>query len=154
MPDESSIVPGYLLWRAANLWQKRVRAVLAPHDVTPVQFLLLTGLRDIEAAQGRPVKQAALARHCQCDPMMTSQVLRSLQKDGLVRRAAHAADGRAVAVALSEAGAALLDRAAAALADADARFHEPLGPDIDAFGDALRLLSGVRPRRRVKAVTG
>ena len=42
MSDDFGI-PGYLLWRAANLWQKRVRAVLAPFDVTPVQYLLLAG---------------------------------------------------------------------------------------------------------------
>ena len=145
-------IPGYLLWRAANLWQKQVRAVLAPFGVTPVQYLLLAGLRDLQAVDGEPVKQAALARHCQSDAMMTSQVLRALQKAGLVERRAHTEDGRAFAVALSAAGAALLLQAEPQIGDMDSRFHSSLGPEKEAFGDALRLLSGVRPRRRVKAV--
>lgn len=153
MSDDCGI-PGYLLWRAANLWQKRVRAVLTPFDVTPVQYLLLAGLRDLHAETGQPVKQADLARYCQSDPMMTSQVVRALQKAGLVERQAHQADGRAFAIVLSAAGTELLARAEPEIAQTDGQFHDPLGPDKDAFGDALRLLSGVRPRRRVKAVSG
>lgn len=153
MADDCGI-PGYLLWRAANLWQKQTRAVLAPFGVTPVQYLLLAGLRDLQDADGLPVKQAALARYCQSDAMMTSQVVRALQKVGLVERQAHAEDRRALAVRLSETGTDLLREAEPRIAEADMQFHGPLGPEKDAFGDALRLLSGVRPRRRVKAATG
>ncbi|NKB55655.1 MAG: MarR family transcriptional regulator [Alphaproteobacteria bacterium] len=152
MSDDVGI-PGYLLWRAANLWQKRIRAVLAPYDVTPVQYLLLAGLRDVGAADGGSTNQAALARHCQTDPMMTSQVLRVLEKAGLIARQPHAGDGRAFAIALTGAGAELLSRAEGDILEADALFHDPLGGEKELFGDALRLLSGVRPRRRVKAVT-
>ena len=94
MSDDCGI-PGYLLWRAANLWQKKVRSVLSPFDITPVQYLLLVGLRNLQEETGGPVKQADLARHCQSDPMMTSQVLRALQKAGMIHRHTHAADGRA-----------------------------------------------------------
>jgi DNA-binding MarR family transcriptional regulator len=146
-------VPGYLLWRAANLWQKRMRMVLTPYGVTPVQYLLLAGLRDIGGAESLPVKQAALARYCQTDPMMTSQVVRALEKARLVRREVHADDGRAFALVLSNTGTNLLAQAEAEVAQADSHFHGPLGPEKGAFGDALRLLSGVRPRRRVKAVS-
>ena len=146
-------VPGYLLWRAANLWQKRMRTVLAPYGVTPVQYLLLAGLRDIGGAESLPVKQAALARYCQTDPMMTSQVVRALEKARLVQRQAHADDGRAFALVLTSMGTDLLARAEAEIVQADNYFHGPLGPEKDAFGDALRLVSGVRPRRRVKAVS-
>ena len=104
MPGETSTLNGYLLWQAANLWQKEIRGVLAPFDVTPVQFLLLSGLHEIDPSNGAPVKQAALARHCDCDPMMTSQVLRALEKTGLIRRTAHKKDRRAHAIAITEAG--------------------------------------------------
>jgi len=147
-------IPGYLLWRAANLWQKKVRSVLSPFDITPVQYLLLVGLRNLQEETGEPVKQADLARHCQSDPMMTSQVLRALQKAGMIDRHAHAADGRAFAVNLSVNGAKLLARAEPEISHTDSQFHDPLGSEKETFGDALRLLSGVRPRRRVKAVRG
>jgi len=143
---------GYLLWQAANLWQRQMRAVLAPHNITPVQFLLLSGLHELAGAG--PVKQADLARHCNTDPMMTSQVVRTLEKAGLVRRASHDGDGRAVALVLTESGATLMDRAAADMREADSRFHEPLAEYGDAFADALQMLGGVKPRRRVRAHTG
>ena len=66
---------------------------------------------------------------------------------------AHKDDGRAFAVELTDAGTALLAEAEDLVAAADAAFHTPLGPDADAFGDALRLIAGIRPRRRVKAVS-
>lgn len=147
-------VPGYLLWRAANHWQKGMRTALSQFGVTPVQYLLLAGLCEMRDREGGPVKQAALARHCGSDPMMTSQVLRALQKAGLVARQAHDGDGRAMAIEPTPAGEELLAKADAAVAETDTQFHSPLGPEKEAFGDALRLLSGIRPRRRVKAVVG
>lgn len=153
MSDDCGI-PGYLLWRAANLWQREVRSVLSPFGITPVQYLLLAGLQDLQEETGQPVKQVDVARHCRSDPMMTSQVLRALQKSELIERHAHGLDGRAFALTLSAAGTELLARATPEIAQTDSLFHDPLGPEKDTFSDALRLLSGVRPRRRVKAVSG
>jgi len=154
MSGETSALNGYLLWRAANAWQKEIRGVLAPFGVTPVQFLLLSGLHEIAAATGEPVKQTALARHCGCDPMMTSQVLRVLEKAGRIERRIHEGDRRAQAVAITAAGRNVVNRAADRVRDADTRFHAALGGQAAEFGDALRLLCGERPRRRVKAIRG
>lgn len=153
-PGEAGGVPGYLLWRVANMWQKRMRAVLAPFGVTPVQYLLLAALAEALETGDGAVKQSALSRATGADAMMTSQVLRALEKAGLVVRTAHEGDGRAIAVTLAEAGLDLVARAAGPVAAADAAFHAPLGADAPAFADALRLLTGVRPRRRVKAISG
>jgi DNA-binding MarR family transcriptional regulator len=154
MSDEISALNGYLLWQAANLWQKKIRNVLAPFGVTPVQFLLLSGLDEIGPLDGKPVKQAALARHCNCDAMMTSQVLRALEKNGLIQRTAHKTDRRANAVAITQSGRNVVNQAAGQIRDADAGFHNSLGVQSVEFGDALRLLCGKRPRRRVKAIRG
>ena len=145
---------GYQLWHAANLWQRRMRAVLAPHGVTPVQFLLLSGLFELGDAGSVAVNQAALARNCNTDPMMTSQVLRTLEKDGLLRRAVNPEDRRAVAVEITASGASLVNRAITEIREADAQFHAPLAAHGEAFGDALQLLCGVKPKRRVRAQSG
>jgi len=154
MSGETSALNGYLLWQAANLWQKKIRGVLAPFGVTPVQNLLLFGLHEIGPLDGKPVKQAALARHCNCDAMMTSQVLRALEKAGLIRLTAREKDRRANAVAITASGCRVVNRPAGPISDADAGFHNVLGFQSDEFGDALRLLCGKRPRRRVKAIRG
>lgn len=154
MTDSAVSLNGYLLWQAANYWQRRMRVVLAPHGVTPAQFLLLSGLHDLGDATGTAVNQVALARYCSTDPMMTSQVLRILEKAGLLRRAVNTKDRRAVGVAITASGASLVRRAMAEVRDADARFHKPLAAHGDAFGDALQMLCGVKPKRRVRAQSG
>ena len=143
---------GAALWRAANLWQRRQKTVLDEHGLTPAQYLLLEGLAELGA--GRPVSQAMVARHCGADAMMTSQLVRELERKALVRRGAHPDDSRAVALTLTATGRVRLGQAGPAVAAAQAAFFGALGVDAPAFADALRLLTGEKPRRRVAAGHG
>ncbi|MFT6581349.1 MAG: MarR family winged helix-turn-helix transcriptional regulator [Alphaproteobacteria bacterium] len=92
---------GFLLLRAANMWQRRMRKLLKPFDLTVTQYLLLSGLKALQEPSSASVSQATLARHCRTDPMMTSQVLRVLKNSALIRRTSDADDGRVIVVALS-----------------------------------------------------
>ena len=143
--------PGAALWRTANLWRRRQRAALKGAGLTPSQFLLLQGLA--ERGDRQAVTQAALAQHCGADVMMTSQLLRELERMKLVRREAHPSDSRAVALGLTDRGRQRLDRASPAVTAAEQAFFAALGADADAFAGALRLLGGEKPRRRVGAGT-
>lgn len=150
-PDRAVRSTGYRLWQVVNLWQRRQKEALAPFELTPVQFLLLAGLLDLANRADGPVTQTTLARHCRTDPMMTSQVLRYLEGAGLVNRREHDGDGRAMAVGILDTGAELARRASAVVDEAESKFFAALGSDTPAFGDALTLLTGERPRRRVPA---
>ena len=86
--------------------------------------------------------------------MMTSQVLRALEKQGLLDRRTHDGDGRAVALDITGAGRSLVRRAVDAVAETDGAFFAALGADVPAFGNALSLLAGDKPRRRVQAGRG
>lgn len=145
---------GYLLWQAVNQWQRRQKRVLRPFGLTPVQYLLLAGLSDLQEGDGAPVTQAELARHCRTDPMMTSQVLRALEGQGFVVRRTHDGDARAIALRITDEARALVRRAVDTVAESDEAFFAALGADIPAFGDALSLLIGEKPRRRVPAGRG
>src|SRR5262249_15030206 len=57
-PEQS---PGFLLWRATLAWQRRMRSVLTPHDLTHVQFVLLASLWWLEDHDDQPPTQARLA---------------------------------------------------------------------------------------------
>src|SRR5438477_10996940 len=81
---------GLLLWQVTNRWQAAQRSALKPFDLTHVQFVLLASLSWLDA--DGPVTQRLLADHAVTDPMMTSQVLRTLEGRGLVRRDAHPTD--------------------------------------------------------------
>ncbi|WP_042386939.1 MarR family winged helix-turn-helix transcriptional regulator [Streptacidiphilus melanogenes] len=136
--------PGLLLWQVTNRWQAAQRAALKPYGLTHVQFVLLAALTYL-AADG-PVTQKALADQAATDPMMTSQVLRALEGQGLVRRLAHPHDKRARALEVTEEGRALANRAVQAVEACDAEFFAVLGEQgkgaPDAFTRALRALSG------------
>ena len=141
--------PGFLLWHLENLWQREQRRALDPFGVTTVQFLLLSGLA--VSGAGETVSQIALAGRCRTNPMMTSQVVRTLARMGLVERMRDKVDKRAFAVRLTEEGRALQSRSEAAVRAVEDKFFAALGSDVPAFANALRVLGGEPPRQRVQA---
>jgi DNA-binding MarR family transcriptional regulator len=121
-PRES---PGFLLWQVTNLWQRRQRAALKLLDLTHVQFVLLAGIAWL-SRDDEPVTQAQLAQHAQTDPMMTSQVVRTLEQKGLVRRTAHPHDSRAKSLQETPQGLELAKRAMFLVEQTDEAFFGSL----------------------------
>ena len=111
---------GFLLWKAGNAWQRVVRENLRASGLTHVQFLLLDAIIEMEASGIRP-SQVALSRVAGTDVMMTSKVIRTLEKDKLVARKSNRTDGRAVVLQITTTGKrkALTARAAIRKADQD-----------------------------------
>ncbi len=129
---------GLMLWRVTNSWQRTIRAALAPFDLTHVQFVLLAVLTSME--HEAPVTQRDLAARAATDPMMTSQVLRALESKGLIERLAHPTDGRARTLAPTSAGVSLVNRANAAVEQADRAYFAALGDDTPSFTNSLAIL--------------
>ncbi len=135
---DASASPGLSLWRVTNSWQRAIRAALAPFGLTHVQFVLLASLTWLDGEE--PVTQRELAEHAGTDPMMTSQVLRALERKGLVTRGAHPFDRRAHALAPTAAGATLANRANAAVEAADAAYFAVLGAGAAELAAQLQAL--------------
>ena len=135
---------GVLLWRAANRWQRDVRAALADHDLTQAQFLLLSALAAFDATKPAPT-QARLAASSGIDVAVASQGLRQLQRDGLVRRRT-GTDARARELQLTDKGRARIERAIPDVAAVDAAFFTLLGDNRPVFAGALRALIGLPVR--------
>ena len=132
--------PGLMLWRVTNRWQAAMRAALAPHELTHVQFVLLASLTWLaDREPERLITQVDLAGFASTDPMMTSQVLRSLERAGLVERLPHPTDGRARVRRATPEGAAAARRATADVEAADAAFFA--GVDAAAFAAQLAALA-------------
>ena len=139
--DTPSQSMGFLLWQTTNLWQRRIKASLAPFDLTHVQFVLLAGLSWLEQEHvDQAITQKRLAKFCATDPMMTSQVLRTLERAKLIERQTHPKDARAVRLSLSEYGARKLASALASVEEADASFFSKIGQQHFNFGESLRQL--------------
>jgi DNA-binding MarR family transcriptional regulator len=97
---------------------------------THLQFVLLASLTWL--ADEEAVTQRRLADHASTDPMMTSQVLRVLERRGLVERRVHPADARARAAAATASGRALAGRAVVAVEACDDAFFATLA-DVAGF---------------------
>jgi DNA-binding MarR family transcriptional regulator len=129
-----------LLWRVTLSWQRRIRSVLEPYELTHVQFVLLTSLWWLADHEDRPPTQARLAQHAGTDPMMTSQVTRKLEARGLLERALDPADSRARRLHLTAAGQAVVAQALKDVEAADEDYFAALGRQRDPFVRALGTL--------------
>lgn len=140
--DESEAPPlgaGFMLWQVTNGWQRAIRAALSPTDLTYVQIVLLSGLKD-QTADGAAVSQAALAQALGADPMMTSQVLRALETAGLVKRERNPSDTRSRLLSLTPTGKTSLAAALPLVTAVDREFFDVLGRREDKFLKAMRRL--------------
>lgn len=114
---------GFLMWKITLLRQKHINQILKPLDLTHFQLLLLATLKRLARAPGAsPLTQVQLAEESRTDLTMNSQVLRGLEKRGLVRRFPHPDDSRAKGLELTPAGLELLDRAIPLIRASDSNF--------------------------------
>jgi len=125
MPLHPTESPGFLLWHATLRWQRGIAQALAPLDLTHVQFVLLACTWWLNEQDERPT-QIALAAQAGTDIKMTSQVLRSLERKGLIEREVDTADTRARRVHVTKRGERLAPRAIAVVEQVDADFFAEL----------------------------
>jgi DNA-binding MarR family transcriptional regulator len=121
MPLHPNDSPGFLLWHATLRWQRGVAQALAPLDLTHVQFVLLACTWWLNKQGERP-SQIALAAQAGTDIKMTSQVLRSLERKGLIEREVDTADNRARRLRVTRRGVRLAPRAIAIVDQVDVEF--------------------------------
>jgi DNA-binding MarR family transcriptional regulator len=139
---------GFLLLQVTMLWQRRIAKALRPYHLTQVQYALLASL--LWLARGKePISQITLARHTKMDPMMCSQVLRTLEKADLLQRQPSTTDARAKIMVLTPAGTKLVWQTVPVVEAADTSFFQELGPSLESFNQALARLVEVDARERV-----
>jgi DNA-binding MarR family transcriptional regulator len=135
-PEENA---GFMIWQVSMLWQRKLKNGLDKFGITHAQFLLLASLNHLSQIKNI-VSQQDLARHVQIDKMMTSKILRTLQKKGLLTRKKNKMDTRSKNLILSEQGIELLENAAKVVDRIDQDFMIGLGLNSMSFQDDLRNL--------------
>lgn len=135
--------PGFLLWHATLRWQRAVAAALAEVGLTHVQFLVLGSCWWLSKTKGVP-SQREIAAHAGLDQVMTSQVIRSLEGDGLLARARDHDDGRVIRVRTTSAGRTLAARSVVTIDEVDAQFFAPTGR-TEELVESLRVLAARTP---------
>ena len=133
--------PGFLLWHAGLRWQRDMAEALRPLGLTHVQFVLLASTVWLENhLEGLP-SQRELAEHAGTDAMMTSQVVRALEAQGLLERGSDPHDARVRRIRSTSAGRGLAERAVGSVEQVDREFFGH-GVARDETVGVLRQLSG------------
>jgi DNA-binding MarR family transcriptional regulator len=101
-------------------------AALKPMGLTHVQFVLLASTWWLTRVAEETPSQRRIAEHANTDPMMTSQVIRTLEGKGLLRRTPNPGDSRAMLVDVTSAGADLAVQAVKVAEEADEAFFAPV----------------------------
>ncbi len=107
-------------------WQAAADRAVAPLGLTHAQYSLLASLRGLTRGGDRP-SQRQLADHIGLDAIFVSKLISTLERNGLVRRAQHPSDSRAVELTLSETGTEVIDRAIITVLALQDQLTEPLG---------------------------
>lgn len=137
-PNDS---PGYLLGQLTMLWQRRLKKVLDPLDLTSTQFVLLAALGWL-SKKNNTVTQVDIANQSNTDRMMVSKVLRTLEKKKFISRQEHPTDTRAKVIKLTNEGVKILQKALTAVENTDIEFFSVLGDNLPSFNQNMANLTG------------
>lgn len=139
-PTLNAFLP-QLLHRAAAQMDGELEAVLRPHGLSRISWVVLTAL--IEDGTGTVSGLARIASTQQ--PTMT-KMLDRMVKDGLVKRLPDALDRRVVRIAITPRGSELLAPASAAIAGFHAELPRCLTEELLLLSSIIE--RGARQRRR------
>ena len=128
--------PGYLLGQLTMLWQRRLKKVLDPLDLTQTQFVLLAALGWL-SKKSNSVTQVDIANQSNADRMMVSKVLRTLEEKGFITRQEHETDTRAKTIQLTTTGENVLQKAIIEVENADLDFFSTLDENLPLFNSSM-----------------
>lgn len=131
--------PGYLLGQLTMLWQRKLKKVLDPLDLTQTQFVLLAALGWL-SKRNNVVTQVDIANQSNTDRMMVSKVLRTLQEKKFITRAEHQTDTRAKSIRLTKIGEEVLQKAIIEVENADLAFFATLESELPVFNRKMSQL--------------
>jgi MarR family transcriptional regulator, organic hydroperoxide resistance regulator len=129
--------PGWLLWELTHLWKRKLEEELEQYDLTAFQLMLLRGLMHLASKDKKSTTQVDLANLLRSNKMMTSNVLRTLETKGLIKREAHPTDTRAKVLVLTSAGITLGNQAIKELQKLNKEFF---GDDSQDFTQVIKKL--------------
>ena len=115
---------GLLFWQSSMLWQRKIKQVLQPYDLTHTQFVILAVIEEL-SEQEICVTQKKISDFSMIDVMTVSSTVRLLEKKGLLFRVPYEKDIRANSISNTEKGKSCLQQAVVAVEGADRTFFFP-----------------------------
>lgn len=134
--EEPEEMVGFLFWKIMYLWQHKMNKALKDVDLTHVHFTLLSGVAWLEK-YGEPISQTKLADFTQTNVMVTSKIIRILEKKDFIERKNQGNDTRAKYVYLTEKGIKTLEKASKIAEEINQEFFGALGNQKTQFAENL-----------------
>ena len=113
--------PGFLLWQTMVIWQRLIKKVLDPYDISHAQFVILANVLWFEGVKQKPT-QILIVRSTKLDKMTVSKSLKKLAAEGLIKRVEHEKDTRAKSVYLTAKGKAMASKLVPIVEKCDEKF--------------------------------
>ena len=127
---------GFVLWRLSARYQREVDRLLAPLDLTNLQFVTLA-LTAWFGRSGEIVNQIELAGFGGIHPMQISHMLKALERKEFVLRKRSTSDVRAKHVEVTRKGIKVLQKALPRVIEVQQRLFGDEGKPGGAFLDTL-----------------
>lgn len=146
-PKEYSILvlegPSFTFSQAYFTWKRITDRAMEAIGLTHTQYVFMGTLFELEKHNDKAT-QNDLARLTNSDVTMTSQILRTLQKRGLVLREQIDGDERAKYSSLSPAGKKLVKKAAEIMKINEKEYFAPIENDMANFMANLKKLTRIK----------
>ena len=94
---------GLLFWQSSMLWQRKIKQILQPYNLTHTQFVILAVIEEL-SEQEVCITQKKISDFSMIDVMTVSSTVRLLEKKGLIYRLPHKTDTRANSISNTEEG--------------------------------------------------
>lgn len=132
---------GFLLWKTQLIWRRIIETKLRDHDLTHPQFVILTSLAYL-TKEGNSLTQVELANHTSCDVTTTSQILRALERKGLIKRISLRGNEKSKYPFLTDEGYIVFRSAIKTVENTDHEFFNKLNAsELEVIGKILLKLS-------------
>src|SRR5471032_2357880 len=133
---------GFTLLKAAQVWRTEASEALQVHELTVPQFLVVMALFRQARHDWDPLTQSEVATRLGMDANTTSQIVRALERRGLLTRTPHPDDARARALALTPDGIERGRQASASARALNDLFFSAVAPEqLKKLGDILETLT-------------
>ena len=136
---EANDATGFLIWQVHNFWQREIKKNLREFDLTHTQFVILASTYWL-ILKNKMVTQIEIAQHAKTNVMMTSNVIRTLEKKRFLEREEHPTDTRAKIVVVTKEGAKVLKKAVKKVETFDQAFFGKIKNVTNFNKDLLSLL--------------
>ncbi|WP_246021615.1 MarR family winged helix-turn-helix transcriptional regulator [Paenibacillus zeisoli] len=133
---------GLLFIRTYNKWHGKIKSALSDLGITHPQFIVLCTLNYLSQFE-KHITQAKISSESEIDVMTVSQILRTLERNGLVIRKQSPLDSRANSIEMVSQGLEVISKAVPIVESIDLEFFGTLGSELAQFKDSLRKIANV-----------